>query len=254
MTPFTEDSPGGTTPAARGLNPLAGGLRAPAGQGTGAALESSPQAPAAAPGPAPSPARGSASSSPLYPRSGEEEAPSFPGLAGGPGAPGDGSRPRSPGAQVPPGGTRLAAASPGGTTGREWTVELPAGIRVATLNDRDHHMARYQKMQVLKNAAIVVTRQARLPKLDRITFGVVYDPPDDMDERDADNLAPTLKALLDGVAHEILPTRVNLGPKQRRVVGLDDRRHVKRVWIEIGDAPVRKGRLRMIIADLGGAA
>jgi hypothetical protein len=161
--------------------------------------------------------------------------------------------PASPGAATPPGGAqRASAALPGGSTGSQWVIELPAGLQLVTLNDRDHHMARHQKMQALKNAAVVVTRQARLPKLQRIEFGIIYDPPDNRDERDADNLAPTLKGLLDGVALVILPTKVVAGSAGPRVVGLDGRRHVKRVFAEISDTPVRKGRLRMVITDLAG--
>jgi hypothetical protein len=132
-----------------------------------------------------------------------------------------------------------------GTSGRVWTIELPAGLELLSLNGREHHMARHRKAQVLKDAAIVMTRKAKVPQLRRITFAVVYDPPDGR-YRDADNLAPTGKALLDGVALVILPL---YGGKQRVVPG-DDSRHVARVSLEIGPEPVPRGRLRMVITEV----
>jgi hypothetical protein len=90
-----------------------------------------------------------------------------------------------------------------------------------------------------------------VPRLERIRVTVLYDPPPDGRHRDADNLAPTGKALLDGVALAVLPSY-----GRRRIVPGDDSRHVARVSFEIGPEPFPRGRLRMIITELppGGEA
>jgi hypothetical protein len=109
-------------------------------------------------------------------------------------------------------------------------------------------MVRYRKAKVLKDAAIVMTRKAKVPRLERVHVTVVYDPPDGR-HRDADNLSPSGKALVDGFALVALPAY----GKRGQVPG-DDSRHVAGVLYEIGPETFPRGRLRMIITDLGGEA
>lgn len=166
----------------------------------------------------------------------------------------------TPGAGLPPahdpagGAPDSSSASPAGTTGlpgdgpRQWEITFPAGLELLSLNGREHYIARHRTTQELKKAAWATVVKAKVPKLDRITVTVVYDPPDGR-HRDADNLGPTVKALLDGMALAILPS---YGGK-RRVVPGDDSRHVARVSLEIGPETFPRGRLRMIITEVPGA-
>lgn len=162
-----------------------------------------------------------------------------------------------PPAKEPAGGTRPGTqpnTSPpavplSGGEPREWKITLPAGLELLSMNGREHYQVRHRKAQALKDAAIVMTRKAKVPQLRRITFTVVYDPPDGR-YRDADNLAPTGKALLDGAALVILPL---YGGKKRVVPG-DDSRHVARVSLEIGPEPFPRGRLRMVITEVPGGS
>ena len=120
-----------------------------------------------------------------------------------------------------------------------------------SLNDREHRMVQFRKAKELKKAAWAMTLGAKVPKLNRVTVAVVYDPPDGR-HRDADNLGPTLKAVIDGIAIAVLPAYSG----KRRAVPGDDSRHVARVSLEIGPEPFPRGRLRVVITEVrdGGEA
>ena len=137
----------------------------------------------------------------------------------------------------PAGDARPHAASPA-AAGRTRTIELPAGLPILSMNGRDHWRARNRKAQALKDAAIVMTRKARVPRLKCITVALYYDPPDRR-RRDHDNLTATYKPLVDGI--------VKAG-----VVPDDSPEFVYPPHCEVTDSVHPRGRLRMVIVDLGG--
>jgi crossover junction endodeoxyribonuclease RusA len=131
-------------------------------------------------------------------------------------------------------------AAPSGPILRQWAIEFPAGLQLLSMNGREHHMARHRKAQALKDAAIVMTRKARVPRLERIRIAVYYDPPDRR-HRDHDNLFATAKHLSDGI--------VKAG-----VVPDDTPEYVVPGHCEITDTVVPRGRLRMVITEVPGGA
>lgn len=135
--------------------------------------------------------------------------------------------------------SECAPASPSGSTARTWTVELPAGLRLLSLNGREHWSARNRAAQSLKKAAWAMTVNAKVPRLERIGVQVLYDPPDRR-RRDHDNLGATLKPLIDGI--------VAAG-----VVSDDDTGHVAPPLCEITGTVHPRGRLRIVISELAGS-
>jgi hypothetical protein len=86
-----------------------------------------------------------------------------------------------------------------------WTIELPAGLPMLSLNDRLSWQARYRRSEVLKAAAWAVAKQAKIPPLGRVSILAEYQPPN-RHERDADNPVASVKALIDGcVKAGVLP-------------------------------------------------
>jgi hypothetical protein len=93
--------------------------------------------------------------------------------------------------------------------------------------------------QAIVDAAIVMTRQAKVPKLDRVTIEAVLHPHDNR-RRDPHNWYPSIKAAIDGIVRSgaVLPD--------------DDSKHVLGVSVTLG-APVRRGQLVLHITPAGGA-
>lgn len=135
--------------------------------------------------------------------------------------------------ETPPGGARPHAAPPGGST---WEIELPAGLKLLSLNGREHYMVRNRTYQSLKKAAWAMTVNARVPRLERVEITAVYDPPDRR-QRDPDNLAASLKPCVDALV-------------AARVIPNDDSRYVAGVSCEIGERIYPRGRLRLIIREV----
>jgi hypothetical protein len=134
-----------------------------------------------------------------------------------------------------PASTQADSVPPAGSTGRTWTLELPAGMELLSLNGREHWAARHRKTQALKDAAIVLTRKAKIPPLERVSVVAEYQPPDRR-HRDPDNIALSAKAAIDGC----------------RIAGLvpqDDSRHVLEVTCRIGEF-YPKGRLVLTITEI----
>lgn len=151
--------------------------------------------------------------------------------------------------------TRISQTPAGGaperasvlSAGQGWTIELPAGLALLSLNDRDHWATRNRTYQSLKKAAWAMTLNARMPRLERVTVTLVYDPPDRR-HRDADNLAATLKAVVDGI---VASGRIGPGVPARPGLG-DDSRYVPAVSMEISGETFPRGRLRIIVREVTG--
>ena len=140
-----------------------------------------------------------------------------PGLAGTTGSPlppaGPGTHLDVPGVSLSPLGDAWADWAWAGTPGegelahaRSWTLELPAGLKVLSLNSRLHWAEKGRRARELKKAAWAVAISRRVPQLDRISVIVEYQPPDKR-HRDADNVGPPSgKYAIDGlVAAKVIP-------------------------------------------------
>lgn len=109
--------------------------------------------------------------------------------------------PRAGAAPQTPAGTGRGAAPPvpaGPGEPRTWTLELPAGLKLLSLNGREHWAERARRSKTLKNAAWAMALAGKVPHLERASIVVEYRPPDRR-RRDADNPAPSAKACIDGI-------------------------------------------------------
>jgi crossover junction endodeoxyribonuclease RusA len=126
---------------------------------------------------------------------------------------------------------------PAGTTGRAFTIALPPGLKLLSLNDRLHWRDRNSRAQELKRAAWVMALNAKVPPLGRIAVIVEYRPPDRR-RRDAENIcAASGKAAIDGiVAAGVLP---------------DDEcpRYVSKIVCTIGE-PAPKGQIVLYLIEV----
>lgn len=123
-----------------------------------------------------------------------------------------------------------------GAAARSFEVALPPGLELLSLNGREHWAARARTFKSLKTAAWAMLVNARLPRLERVTVRVIYDPPDRR-PRDPDNLGATVKPLVDAlVAAKIIPD--------------DTSAHVAWAHAEISAEVHRPSRLRMVITEV----
>lgn len=115
-----------------------------------------------------------------------------------------------------------------------WTVELPWSGPLLRDNDRPHWAQKARLTRTLRDAALLLARQAQLPiGLDRVRIELHWQPPMGR-RRDQLSISPTLKPLVDGL--------VDYG-----LVADDDTEHVRlecviepvakpaRLWLEITD-------------------
>lgn len=84
------------------------------------------------------------------------------------------------------------------TEPRVYTLELPAGLELLTLNQRMHWRPRNARIQALRQAAFIVARNNKVPTLDRaeITCRIHFPT---RRRRDIHNWMPTAKACVDGL-------------------------------------------------------
>lgn len=87
-----------------------------------------------------------------------------------------------------------------------WTLELPAGLKVLSLNGRLHWSEQRRRAAGLKKAAWAMALNQKIPHLGRVSLVVEYQPPDAR-HRDADNIpAASGKHVIDGiVAAGVIP-------------------------------------------------
>ena len=128
------------------------------------------------------------------------------------------------------------AAPVRGRAGRTFTIALPPGLKLLSLNGREHWAERARRTEALKKAAWAMALQAKIPRLERVSITAEYQPPDRR-HRDADNPVASVKAAIDGiVAAGILPSD-------------ESPRYVASVTCSIGE-PYPKGRLVLHLAEL----
>jgi crossover junction endodeoxyribonuclease RusA len=143
-----------------------------------------------------------------------------------------------------PGSAPDASALPAGPAARSFTIALPPGLKLLSLNGREHWAERHRRSEALKKAAWALALQARIPRLERVSVVAEYQPAPVRRRRDADNPMPSVKACLDGI--------VAAG------VLADDEspRYVSEITARIGE-PYPRGRLVLHLTELaalGGAA
>jgi hypothetical protein len=131
-----------------------------------------------------------------------------------------------------------------GEAARTFTIALPPGLKLLSLNGREHWAERHRRSEALKKAAWALALQARIPRLERVSVVAEYQPAPVRRRRDADNPMPSVKACLDGI--------VAAG------VLADDEcpRYVSEITARIGEIYPR-GRLVLHLTELaapGGAA
>jgi len=84
-------------------------------------------------------------------------------------------------------------------TAHALTVEVPASQIITSNNERGHWAKRSDVKALLRHKAELLARAARLPKgLQRVHIVVHIDYPDRR-KRDAHNLMPTIKPIIDGL-------------------------------------------------------
>ena len=120
-----------------------------------------------------------------------------------------------------------------------YTVALPPGLKLLNANDRMHYRPRAALTATIVDAAIVMARQAKIPKLDRVTITAVLHPVDAR-RRDPHNWYPSIKAAIDGI--------VRAG-----VLSDDDSEHLLGVEVVLG-APVPRGQLALLITPIAAGA
>ena len=147
----------------------------------------------------------------------------------------DGKTPQTPAGGAHPGSGETKGAPVAGPTLRTFTITLPAGLPLLSLNDRFHWRERHRRNQSLKKAAWAMALQGKVTHLHRISVTAEYQPPDRR-LRDPDNIAPSVKAAIDGlVAAQVVP--------------FDDSAYVVAVECRIGE-PYPLGRLVLHVAEV----
>lgn len=122
----------------------------------------------------------------------------------------------------------------------QWILELPF-TAMLSLNDRDHHMAKWRKTQKWVDATRLLVKAAKIPPCRRIRVELHYVPAQER-TRDPDNMVAMLKPIVDGI-------------KREGVVPDDDLRYVEREWPVIHPkGPLRPGgnRFWVIVTAIEG--
>jgi Holliday junction resolvase RusA-like endonuclease len=156
----------------------------------------------------------------------------------------------------------LAAPSAGGSTpdtgvcgsapvsgSRQWVIEIPPGTPIVGGNSRQDRWSRNARVQRLKEAAAVLAMKQRIQPLGQCDITVAYEsPPRAKAKRhplasdcitDSDNVAPTAKALVDGLV-------------QAGLWASDGRKRVRKVTCELSAQVHPRGQLRITITELAG--
>lgn len=121
---------------------------------------------------------------------------------------------------------------------RTFTICLPAGLELLNANERPHWAKKARITRELRKAAWACARSARVPRLERATVLVEYQPPPTSRTRDGGNWAPSGKALIDGC-------------RDAGVFPDDNSRHVVQESYKIGE-PYPKGRIVLHITEVAG--
>jgi hypothetical protein len=130
---------------------------------------------------------------------------------------------------------------------RTWTIALEPGTPILTAN---HRMSRYPaaaRIKYLRRLAAELARQAKIPRLEYADILVTYASPPRLKRdrhplasdriEDHQNLQPTAKALVDGIA-------------DAKVFVSDSRKHVGPVPCQLLDETHPRGQVTMHITEV----
>lgn len=164
---------------------------------------------------------------------------------------------QAPRAGRPAAGPRGALkTSPAGVSGgsapagdpRTWTIQFPAGMELLTANNRLSLHPKAEIIKTLRQHGGIAARSSRLPLIHRADIHVTYLPPPRRRKdrhpfaaariEDSENLAPTGKHLIDGIAD----TGV--------FGGGDSRKHVRRVTYELLPGTCPRGQVTLHITEV----
>lgn len=123
------------------------------------------------------------------------------------------------------------------------TIVLPWRSPPLTLNQRMHYMAEYRMQQELKRAAMLMARSLGIPHMEAVTAELVWMKGDNR-KADPDNIAPTMKPLLDG----LVAARILDGDDSDRVLRTSQKIILRR------DAATDGARLILRLTDMSALA
>ncbi len=118
----------------------------------------------------------------------------------------------------------------------DWAIQMPWPRPPMSLNHRHSPHERASLTRMIRNDTNVLARAAHLPELDRVTLGLIWYPGDNQ-VTDADNVAPTLKAAIDGL-------------RDAQTLTDDSARHVLTTWQRVvprRDDPFKSNRPRVLL-------
>ncbi|MET3635636.1 hypothetical protein [Curtobacterium oceanosedimentum] len=82
---------------------------------------------------------------------------------------------------------------------RQWTLEFEWERPLLSANDRYGWRERHQRTRLARTSARLKAWQAHIPALDKVHVHLVWQVADRRRRDGNENLAPTLKALIDGI-------------------------------------------------------
>ncbi|MEU4229548.1 hypothetical protein AB0F17_35070 [Nonomuraea sp. NPDC026600] len=136
----------------------------------------------------------------------------------------------------------------------DWEIRMPAGMKVLNANHRMHWGPAATITRALRQAAWVMLLQQKIPTLERAYVQAVYCPPDRR-VRDAANLQPTYKALIDGLIAASKEARKQqlAGRLRYGLLRDDDDKHLTGPDPRLGEV-VKGGQIVLRIWDLSSEA
>lgn len=105
------------------------------------------------------------------------------------------------------------------TRPKSWRIALPEGTYLLNDNQRLHHRRKAEYINLIRHAAAVTARAAKLPAFERIHVFYVIHPKPGIRRRDPGNWSPTAKAAIDG----LVDAGVVPDDNSERVLGGDPR-------------------------------
>ncbi len=152
-----------------------------------------------------------------------------PGMAPAPAVPGHAPRPGAGTAQPGPDGAVV------------YTIALPPRLKLLNSNEmrKMHWRTERAIARDIVDAAIVMTRAAKVPRLDRVVISAALHP-NDRRKLDPHNWSPSVKAATDGIVRS-------------GVLADDDFEHVTDGGITLGE-PVKGFQLVLYVTPVGGAS